>query len=311
MLSNKTHRGRFAPSPTGRMHLGNVMAALLSWLSVKSKGGVWVLRHEDLDPERSRPEYAKQIEDDLRWLGLTWDEGGLDNMGNYGPYLQSERREVYNQMLRKLNDEQLLYPCFCTRADRLAASAPHADDPKPQPCRCYGLTEQEKSELGKERKASLKCRLTETAVNCFVDDHYGLFQDSEPLRDPVVQRADGAFAYQLAVVADDAAMKITEVVRGCDLLSSTPLQIAMYAMLGLQVPTFSHHPLLCAADGRRLCKRDVAMHLGELRKHHSANEVIGMVAHALGLTPEATPITPNELLPLFSWSKIPTKNIIL
>lgn len=293
------------------MHLGNVMAALMSWLSVKSKGGVWVLRHEDLDPERSRLTYAQQIEDDLLWLGLTWDEGGLDNRGDYGPYVQSERYEVFEEAFKRLADKALLYPCFCTRADRLAASAPHLTDPKPLPCHCFFLTEEERETMRKERTASWKCRLPETARNTFEDGHYGLFVGEEALRDPVVRRADGAWAYQLAVVADDAKMKITEVVRGCDLLSSTPLQLAMYDLLGLPAPTFSHHPLLCAADGRRLCKRDVALHLGELKKQHTAKEVIGLVAHAIGLTPEPQPISPQELLPLFNWNKIPKNNIIL
>lgn len=293
------------------MHLGNVMAALMSWLSVKSKGGTWVLRHEDLDPDRSRLEYAQQIEDDLLWLGLNWDEGGLDNRGDYGPYVQSQRHEIYEEALALMREMALLYPCFCTRADRLAASAPHLNDPKPQPCHCFFLTDKERETLRQERKESWKCRLPETAGNRFRDGHYGLFVGDEALRDPVMQRADGAFAYQLAVVADDAKMRITEVVRGCDLLSSTPLQLALYEMLGLQAPTFSHHPLLCAADGRRLCKRDTALHLGELKKRHTAEEVIGMVAHAIGLTQEPQPVSPQELLPLFNWNKIPKNNIIL
>lgn len=291
------------------MHLGNVMAALLSWLSVKSKGGIWVLRHEDLDPERSRLPYAQQIEDDLLWLGLTWDEGGLECRGDYGPYVQSQRADIYARYLAQL--EPLLYPCFCTRADRLAASAPHADDLPASACRCFALTDEQRHEMALLRKPSTKMHWPEPFDNAFTDGHYGDYRDATKTQDLILRRSDGTHAYQLAVVVDDALMGITEVVRGCDLLPSTPVQQQLYRLLGLQAPTFYHHPLLCASDGRRLCKRDLAQHLGELRKRMSAQEVIGELAYRVNLIPEPTPMTPQELIPLFAWEKVPTTNIII
>ena len=296
--------GRFAPSPTGRMHLGNVAAALLSWLSAKSAGGKWILRIEDLDPQRSRMEYALTLEDDLRWLGLTWDEGGTDDIGPNGPYMQSRRHHIYSKYLEQLRDTGFTYPCRCTRAEIMATQAPHQSDGRI----VYG---------GNCRPASLPAhgldysgaatRLAVPDSNISFDDGlYGTltYNLARDVGDFVVCRADGAWAYQLAVVVDDALMGVTEVVRGSDLLLSAAQQTYLYRLLGLRAPRFIHHPLLCNDSGRRLSKRDADLDMGALRKRCSAPEVLGRVAAAFGLIDTYTPISSAELLPLFRWSKI-------
>lgn len=270
--------GRFAPSPTGRMHLGNVYAAMQSWLSVKRRGGRWILRIEDLDPRRSRREYAEQLEDDLLWLGLTWDEGGLDNKGPNGPYVQSQRDAIYADALERLRATGLTYPCTCSRADILASSAPHQSDGRI----IYG---------GRCRPASLPMVSPEPtgrhAVRIYAPDRDITFTDRNfgPQRvnlardcgDFVLRRSDGAWAYQLAVVVDDALMGITEVVRGEDLLLSTAQQIYLFELLGFRPPEYAHIPLLRNADGQRLAKRDSAQNLAALRPVSSPEEVAAMV----------------------------------
>lgn len=274
--------GRFAPSPTGRMHLGNVMCALLSWLSVKSRGGeaLWRLRIEDLDPQRSRKEYALQLMDDLQWLGLPWDGEVV---------WQSLRYDIYEEFLNKLQNMGLTYYCNCTRADIMATQAPHEAD-------------------GRVVYAGI-CRdkhLTAGAVRLRVPNdlqkHCGDF---------ILRRKDGAWAYQLAVVVDDGQMGITQVVRGRDLLTSVPQQKYLYQLLDLKCPDFIHHPLLCNKYGQRLCKRDKTLDMGELRKSMSARQIIGRIAYLAGILPEEMPISPQELIPIFSWKKIPTQDIII
>ena len=213
------------------MHLGNVFSALLSFLSAHSKGGKWILRIEDLDPERSRREYAEMLEDDLNWLGLDWDEGGSKG-GNYGPYYQSQRAKIYQEAFDKLS--HLIYPCFCKRADLLAASAPHSSDGRPiYSGKCRDLSVVAIQELSKLRNPAYRIKVGDTTVN-FTDGVYGYQSKSlyDVGGDFVLRRIDGTFAYQLAVVVDDAAMGITEVVRGNDLLDSTPSQIYLYNLLG-------------------------------------------------------------------------------
>ena len=517
-------RGRFAPSPTGRMHLGNVFCALLSWLSAKSKGGEWVLRIEDLDPQRSRREYALQLMDDLQWLGLPWDGE---------PVWQSQRGHIYEEYLHRLTEMGLTYPCFCTRADIMATQAPHETDgrvvykgtcrPKDvisdaendvadTACRVPTASEEDNSfnvqrptltpqtvplrqganevfremtechfvphegstiqcDAGPVRERSggggltahhspLTAPLATTRLivpDCtipFTDGHYGRHDINlaEHCGDYIIRRKDGAWAYQLAVVVDDALMGVTEIVRGRDLLLSSPQQIHLRNLLfqstddrvqstgnrvqstddrvqmteyrvqstenrvqmtdGLlkrktitdaarsvptatspiphlspsetggvprsgegvdsslnvnsstiiadtacRVPTatslnvypsfttqavplqgdersgggrftahpssltahpspltvnFLHHPLLCNAEGQRLCKRDKSMDLGYLRdKGTSPQEIIGLLAHLAGLTDTPAPISPQELIPLFSWDKVPTEDILL
>ena len=301
-------KGRFAPSPTGRMHLGNVYSALLSWLSVRSQGGAWVLRIEDLDPQRSRREFARQIEDDLRWLGLEWDEY----------YVQSERGEIYTHYLNILGQKGLTYPCYCTRADIMATQAPHESDGRivyAGTCRPKQLEEAwlniDAHPSG--RKPATRIIVPDEEIS-FVDAHYG--EQSVNLArhcgDFVLRRADGAWAYQLAVVVDDALMGITEVVRGRDLLLSAPQQIYLYRLLGFAAPTFCHLPLLCNLAGQRLCKRDKSLDLGEIRKAgHLPEAVIGKLAFYAGIIDHAEPVSAQELVSEFSWNKVPLEDILV
>lgn len=303
--------GRFAPSPSGRLHLGNLFCSLLAWLSAKSKGGEILLRIEDLDRERSRPEYAEQAEQDLAFLGLTWDRGG--KVGGPG-YFQANRSEYYEELLARLAERGLLYPCFCSRAELHAASAPHTSDGEAvYSGKCRKLSAAEAKELSQRRAPALRLKVPEETI-CFSDGHYGeISQNLErDCGDFILRRSDGVFAYQLAVVADDAAMGVTEVVRGRDLLSSTPRQIYLYRLLGFPVPEFAHTPLLLGPDGRRLSKRDRDISLDALReKGLSGEDITGRLAFLAGLLDRLEPAAPKELIPLFSWDKVPKGDIRL
>ena len=304
--------GRFAPSPSGRMHLGNLLCALLAWLSAKSSGGRILLRIEDLDTVRCRPEYAAQMEDDLRWLGLNWDEGGSQG-GSCAPYDQSRRSALYQAALDQLTEMGVVYPCFCTRAQLHAASAPHREDGLTvYPGTCRALTPKEQAEKGLTRSPALRLRVPEETLT-FTDGHMGPVTESLPLDcgDFLLRRSDGLFAYQLAVVVDDAAMGVTEVVRGADLLSSTPRQLLLYRLLGLTPPKFYHFPLLLDHSGRRLSKRDGDIGLEALRSRCSPEEVIGTLAYLAGLNPSRRPRAPESLIGAFSWELVPKEDIRL
>ena len=301
-------RGRFAPSPSGRMHLGNLFCALLSYLSVKSRGGEWILRIEDLDTARCRPDYARQVEEDLRWLGLAWDEGGSAG-GPDAPYFQSERTALYEAALARLRGMGLVYPCFCTRAQLHAASAPHREDGLTvYPGTCRGLTPEDIA----RREGALRLRVPEETVT-FTDGHLGEVTEYLPTDcgDFLLRRSDGLFAYQLAVVVDDAAMGVTEVVRGADLLSSTPRQLLLYELLGWEAPEFYHFPLLLSPDGRRLSKRDGDLGLGALRERYTPEEIIGKLAYLAGQNPGGGPRTPEALAEDFHWDAVPRRDIPL
>lgn len=295
-------KGRFAPSPTGRMHLGNVFSALLSWLSAKSQGGTWLLRIEDIDPQRSKQEYAELIMDDLHWFGLDWDEG---------PYYQSERGDIYELYLKQLTDNGLTYPCYCTRADILATQAPHESDGRV----VYKGTCRNLAPGVKTGPAAIRMKVPSEGkgILSFTDGHYGMqtIDLTTHCGDFIVRRKDGAWAYQLAVVVDDALMGINEVVRGCDLLLSSPQQIYLAQQLGFAPPHFTHLPLLCNKQGQRLSKRDQSLDMAALRTSNTPEEIIGMLAHAAGLQQSNEPITAQELVGEFSWDKIPTNNIIM
>ncbi len=290
------------------MHLGNVMTALVSWLSVHSRGGRWILRIEDLDPQRSRREYAAQIEDDLLWLGLDWDEGGLNDRGEHGPYSQSRRSDFYAAALERLADAGQVYPCSCTRADLHATQAPHASDGRiiySGRCRPDGMPRRVELTAGK----SVRLFIPDDTTVGFTDGVFGereLRLDRE-CGDFVLRRADGAWAYQLAVVVDDALMGVTEVVRGCDLLDSAAQQIYLHRLLGFTPPEFVHLPLVCNAEGRRLSKRDPEMALDALRRRLTAQEIIGLAAHLAGLTPTAAPATLQQLVETFDRRLIPAR----
>lgn len=296
--------GRFAPSPSGRMHLGNVFSCLCSWLSARSQGGSIVLRIEDLDDRCKRPELAAQLIDDLAWLGLEWDEG---------PYYQHDRPDLYEDALRQLQDAGLTYPCFCTRAELHAASAPHASDGTPiYRGACRGLSADEITRRSALRAPATRLRVPTvddlaSDVIEFVDRTYGAQCEALATEcgDFLVRRSDGVFAYQLAVVVDDAAMGVTEIVRGCDLLGSTPRQIYLQHLLGLPTPHYAHIPLLMSPDGRRLSKRDRDLDLGELRTRFGTPEaLLGWLAGQTGIAPDTTPRTAEQLVEHFSWDVI-------
>ncbi len=307
-------KGRFAPSPTGRMHLGNVFAALLSWLSVRSRGGKWLLRIEDLDPQRSRREYALQIEDDLRWLGLDWDEGGTGDIGPAGPYSQSRRGDIYAAALARLQAAGLTYGCTCRRADIMATQAPHQSDGRiiyAGTCRPAAAPP---FPTGTETAAPAAERIYVPDRDiCFDDGVFGPQRCNLAAHcgDFVVRRADGAWSYQLAVVVDDALMGVTEVMRGCDLMLSAAQQIYLFGLLGYEPPRYAHVPLLCAADGRRLSKRDASLGMDELRRSLTPEALIGRLAFLAGLRPDASPCTAASLAAGFDISRLPTVEKIM
>ena len=324
--------GRFAPSPTGRMHLGNVFSALLSWLSAKSKGGQWLLRIEDIDRGRSRQEYAQMLMDDLQWLGLPWDGE---------PVYQSERSDIYEHYFQELQQRGLTYPCYCTRADLLATQAPHESDGRvvyPGTCRPKEKALPQPLPIGRgedtsptenndcmqgnssppyregqgEGLAATRLMVPNETVT-FVDGHYGEHSVNlaSQVGDFVIRRKDRAWAYQLVVVVDDALMGVTEVVRGQDLLLSSPQQLWLARLLGFEPPQFIHLPLLCNEQGQRLSKRDQSLDMASLRQRYTAQEIIGQLAFHAGLLKEPEPISPRNLLPLMDWDKIPTQNLIM
>ena len=281
--------GRFAPSPTGRMHAGNVFSALAAWLVAKSQGGRIVLRIEDLDAERSKPQYVDAVQRDFEALGLTWDEG---------PYFQHDRTEAYRAAFDELRERGLVYPCFCTRADLHAASAPHRGEKPVYPGTCRSLSEGECARRAAERTPAQRLVVPDAAV-AFDDLVQGRYEQNlaTDCGDFLVQRSDGAFAYQLAVVVDDAAQGVNSVVRGVDLLCSTPQQIHLQTLLGLPHPVYAHIPLLVAERDRRLSKRDRDAALDALlARFKTPAGVVGHIAGITGLAPTCDPATPEELL---------------
>ena len=376
--------GRFAPSPTGRMHLGNVFSSLLAWLSVRSQGGKLVLRIEDLDDRARSGPWDALLMDDLRWLGLDWDEG---------PYYQTDRIDLYADAVRRLDDMGLVYPCFCTRAELHAASAPHASDGTPVYAgTCCGLTAAEIAARSKARPPALRLKVPpvqgiassrgpfesdapeskhskteltdfgnsmpreltfgdcsergvhggvasrdaavgvhggaalqgaaggvrgaaasrsaaggDAGVMHFEDRTYGPQREvlAEECGDFLVRRSDGVYAYQLAVVVDDADMGVNEVVRGCDLLGSTARQMYLQDLLGYAHPSYAHVPLLVAPDGRRLSKRDRDCDMGVLREHFGTpGALLGRLAYVAGLVPSPEPRTADQLVDGFRWSAV-------
>ena len=304
--------GRFAPSPSGRMHLGNVLCALLAWLSVRSRGGKYILRIEDLDPDRCPRHYADLIEDDLCWLGLDWDEGGSKG-GPDGSYYQSERTAIYEHYFEILQQKGLIYPCFCSRAALHAASAPHLSDGRViYAGTCRGMTADEIAAAMRKRKPAARLRVPDRTVE-FVDGVQGHYAEHLPTEcgDYIIRRSDGVFGYQLAVVVDDALEGVNEVVRGCDLISSAPRQIWLHETFGFKPPAFYHMPLLNAPDGRRLSKRDADLDLGVLRERFTPEDLVGALACAAGLIDRPEPVAARELIPGFSWSRVPKTDLFL
>lgn len=420
-------RGRIAPSPTGRMHLGNAFAFLMAFCSVKSKEGSLVLRIEDIDPDRSRLEFEQGIIEDITWLGISYDEGPLLH-GNYAPYRQSERNSLYKSALCELERKDLIYPCFCTRNElKMLASAPHNEDGSvqyPGTCRILSKSEQ-KHLIASGKKACMRLDVEKSmalcnafvskglsghasykqgtsysciqriskdtlittkhfnAKNCGADrthitsfgikEHSIEFLDTKKMNaefyenssgidsfhtnkhiksceskffryentvskergsltsddiferhsflseispvqggDFALMRSDGVVAYQLAVVVDDIAMKISEVVRGDDLEESTPRQKLLYHLLGASPPSFYHFPLLCDHNGDRLAKRHKSMTLASLREQGvRAEAIIGYLGFIAGLIDANTPMSPMELVKHWDKDKIKKGAIVL
>ena len=284
--------GRFAPTPSGRMHLGNVFAALIAWLSVRSQNGSLVLRMEDLDTQRTSADFAEILRSDLLWLGLNWDEETAP---------QSQRSAVYDRYFEKLMDEGLLYPCYCTRSQLHGVNAPHlSDGTYVYPGTCRNL---QSPPPGRSPSWRVIVPDKQWAFTDLVQGNYRLNLATE-CGDMVVRRADGVYVYQLAVTVDDGESGVTEVVRGMDLLSSAPRQMYLQEKLGFSHPVYGHVPMLLAPDGRRLSKRDKDLDLGVLRQRLKPEELIGTLAFAAGLTDQNIPISAAALATIFRWENL-------
>lgn len=341
-------RGRLAPSPTGHIHLGNAAAFLMAWLCARAVGGQVVLRMEDIDPDRSRPEFAAGMVRDLLWLGLDWDEGPefpeLPDLlpdtrsvsppstlspptaptrlrlpargGPHGPYSQSERLALYADVLARLEREGHVYPCFCTRKElRSLASAPHAGECGPAyPGICRNLDPADQARrLAEGRRPAMRVRCADTVI-AFTDRLAGPQRMSlaDCGGDFAVRRSDGVFAYQLAVVVDDIAMGITQVVRGDDILSSTPRQIWLYHLLGAPMPEYVHVPLLLDHEGERLAKRHGSLAVAALREAGvSPPAIVGYLAWRLGLRDAPGLAAPRELVAGFTLARVVRQPVVL
>ena len=294
-MKEKQIVGRFAPTPSGRMHLGNVFAALIAWVSVRSRGGEMVLRMEDLDTQRTSTEFAEVLRDDLSWLGLDYDRETP---------AQSQRSSVYDGYFEKLRDLGLIYPCYCTRSQLHSVNAPHlSDGTYVYTGTCRDLTQEQRAAF--DRKPAWRVMVPDRVweVNDLVQGRFQMNLATD-CGDMVVRRADGVYVYQLAVTVDDGEAGVTEVVRGMDLLSSAPRQMYLQELFGFPQPVYGHVPMLLAPDGRRLSKRDRDLDLGELRKRVTPEKLIGTLAFAAGLIDRSEPVSARELAGEFSWNRL-------
>ena len=291
--------GRFAPTPSGRMHLGNVFAALIAWVSAKSQGGSMVLRMEDLDTQRTSEEFAAVLREDLLWLGLAWDEETAP---------QSGRSRVYDGYFEILREKELLYPCYCTRSQLHNVNAPHlSDGTYVYPGTCRKLTAPPPDRLPSWR-VQVPDRQWEFCDRVFGPQVENLATDCG---DFVVRRADGVYVYQLAVTVDDGESGVTEVVRGMYLLTSSARQMYLQELFGFPHPAYGHVPMLMSPDGRRLSKRDKDLDLGQLRQRMTPEALIGTLAFSAGLIDRNQPVSPRELAAVFSWDKLRREDIYL
>lgn len=300
-MAGVTPVGRFAPTPSGRMHLGNVFSALLAWLSVKSRDGEMVLRMEDLDTQRTSAEFAQVLREDLNWLGLSWDRETEP---------QSQRSRVYDSYFDRIRQMGLIYPCYCTRSQLHSVNAPHlSDGTYVYPGTCRNL---QPGDIPVDRRPAWRVVVPDKIwkLEDKVQGHYQL-NLATGCGDMVLRRADGVYVYQLAVTVDDGEAGVTEVVRGMDLLSSAPRQMYLQELLGFPHPEYAHVPMLLAPDGRRLSKRDRDLDLGQLRQHVTREQLLGVLAHCAGIIDERTPISPQELLQEFRWEKVHGDSIYL
>jgi glutamyl-tRNA synthetase len=297
--------GRLAPSPTGAQHVGNARTYLVAWLSARSRGGRVVLRVEDIDSPRVKPGAAAQALADLAWLGLDWDEG---------PVVQSERVALYESALRRLQGRELVYPCTCTRADvERAASAPHAEHEGPvYPGTCAARRAADAGALG-GRPHCWRFRVP-VGARTFVDAFRGGTEVdlASAGGDFVVWKSGGTPAYQVAVVVDDSAQGVTEVVRGDDLVPSTPRQLLLYEALGLRAPAFAHVPLVVGPDGRRLAKRHGDTRLSALRAAGvRAEALLGLLAWSCGWLGRVEPVRARELVGVYELGSVPRAPFVL
>ena len=304
--------GRFAPTPSGDVHMGNAFCYLLAWLSAKQQGGRIVLRMEDVDTPRVVAGKAQQTLDDLRWLGLTWD-CGPENEVPTADFFQSARREIYNEIFEKLKNKDEVYPCFCSRADLLNASAPHAEDGHSiYPGICARLTEAQRREKANLRNPAWRIRTP--------DEHFS-FDDglqghvsmnlAREYGDFAIRRADGIYCYQFAVAVDDALMGVNEVVRSRDLLLSTPQQLFIFGKLGISPPKYIHIPMILNSDGSRMAKRGCSTAIKSLREKYSPGEILGRLAFLAGQQEDFSPVSLDALLENFSWDRVPKEDIPL
>ncbi|MEB3195894.1 MAG: tRNA glutamyl-Q(34) synthetase GluQRS [Candidatus Sericytochromatia bacterium] len=308
-----TVRGRYAPSPTGDLHLGNIRTALVAWLGARAQQGTFILRIEDLDTPRVRPGAEAQMLEDLSWLGLDWDEGP-DVGGPYAPYRQSERHDHYERALTQLDETGRLYGCSCSRADlKRLASAPHGplDEGPVYPGICRSRQIDWQSQAGTTARARIPAVRFQVSTGAVRFDDLLAGSVSQDVKtdvgDFVVRRADGIWAYQLAVVVDDWAMGINQVVRGADLLHSTPRQLQLLQALGAPPPAYAHVPLTLDEKGQRLAKREGAATLRALREQGwQAQDLVGILAHSLGLLPTPEPCVPRDLVASFEWARVAT-----
>ena len=315
-----TVRTRFAPSPTGYLHIGGVRTALFNWLLARQAGGQFILRIDDTDAKRNVAEALQPIIDGFRWLGLDWDEGPSSvsdsTTGPNAPYVQTERVAHYEAALQKLIESEKIYPCTCSRSDVLAAaSAPHAGQEGPiYPGTCANRSSKDAEELSDVY--SWRFRTSDsTNQSASYNDLFAGPQSlnvAHDLGDFVIGKADGTIAYQPAVVVDDHAMGVTEVFRGDDLIPSTFRQLELYRHFGWQPPKFVHVPLVVGTDGRRLAKRHGDTRLSTIRSAGiTAEQVIGFLAHRSGLCPSAKPISAAELLSDFDLHRVPHEPLVI
>ncbi|MBQ7885408.1 MAG: tRNA glutamyl-Q(34) synthetase GluQRS [Clostridia bacterium] len=296
--------GRFAPTPSGRLHLGNLLCCLLSYLSARSQGGRFLLRIEDLDAPRCPKRLSDQCVQDLRFLGFDWDEA---------PLYQSERTQIYQKYFDGLDRLGLVYPCFCTRAQLHAAAAPNLGDHEPVYGRaCASLTPEEIAERKKTRSPAMRLRVPDEVIS-FKDGHFGAVSENLACSsgDYIIRRSDGLFGYQLAVVIDDALSGVNEIVRGRDILFSTPRQMHLQRTLGFYTPSYFHIPLLMDANGRRLAKRDKDLDLTALSRVMTPEQILGMLAYSAGVIPENRPMSLDALVKAFDWKNVKKDDIRL
>ncbi|MBR6028940.1 MAG: tRNA glutamyl-Q(34) synthetase GluQRS [Clostridia bacterium] len=296
--------GRFAPTPSGGLHLGNALCCLLAWLSARKQNGRFLMRVEDVDVPRCPRKAGEQALNDLRWLGFDWDEEAL---------WQSERTGCYQSALDRLSAMNLTYPCFCTRAELHREAAPNLGERRfIYPGTCGSLKPAEIAVLSLARSPAIRLRVPDEEI-AFEDGLQGSFSGNlrRDWGDLILRRSDGLFAYQLAVVVDDGASGVTEVVRGRDLLDSTPVQMCLQQILGLPSPAYIHIPLLLAPDGRRLAKRDHDLDLSALSRRCQPGALLGLLAYSAGLQDSPASTTLNSLLRDFSWDRVPRGDIRL